>query len=421
MKYTFKELRELGQKLRQEGKYDEAIRTYIATIRRDPADFETRLHLAEALTLLNSKAQAAAVYQATIQLCIHCGRPLMAIVACRALEALGEDMSEVAFELGRRYGRGGEQTKRSKATTKIYHDEFEVDAKELESGGPLEHLVQEAMTVGMDLGGLDQQPFKYVSIPLLCELTPTTLTRVIHTMSVHRLVAGHVIFRQEDPGESCFLLARGAVRVLVKKIGRDGTAEESEVASLSAPAIFGEMSLITGTPRSATVQVLEEVDLLELGPNTLAAIGDELPYIAQTLDRLAERRWMNNLMQQSPVFKTFSEEERLELLRHFQGSEVPEGTLLLERDKKVEGIYLIVRGVVGLIHRMEDGNSMVMQRKGPGTMIGMEEILKNQEFPMKATALTPATVLYLPADKVRRLVQAVPEIATAILFSAPPL
>jgi cAMP-dependent protein kinase regulator len=227
-----------------------------------------------------------------------------------------------------------------------------------------------------------------------------------------------VVFRQGAMGKSCFLLASGAVNVLARKPGEE---EQTSVASLSDGAIFGEMSLITNSPRSATVQVTEETDLLELGPEALSAIGDALHQVAAALDRLAQRRWMSNLMRQSPFFRAFDERERLELLKHFTAHEVPQGTVLIPQGEKPTGIYLLLRGEVGMVRRSEDRPKTVVSRQGPGATLGLETILKDAVAPTSATTMSPAVVLFLPEESVRRLLEAVPELAAAIRESAPPL
>jgi CRP-like cAMP-binding protein len=417
MKLNLIQMREQGDQLRAAGEHLSAIRVYLAILKRSPEDYETRLLLGEALERIEAVAEATKVNEAVARHCIACGRPLVAIVACRAMEAHGKRTEHLLLELASCYGKGPKRKAIPTGQhTQVSQEELKVDAKELRRECTVAELVQEALTVGTDLAGLDDQPLRYVAVPLLSELTPPTLVNVIKTMLVHRLPAGHVVFQQGQPGQSCFLLVRGSIRVLLAKKG----GEAAEVANLSDGAIFGEMSLITGSERSATVEVTEETDLLELGPEALGAIGEELGGVAKALDRLAEKRWMANLMRQSPVFAAFNEEERLELLKHFQAHQVPEGTMLLKQGLGAPGIYLVLRGEVGLSKRGDDG-AQITSTLGPSATIGLSALLNDEPSPHKATALTPATVLYMPAESVFRLIEAVPEFARAIRDSAPPL
>src|SRR5262245_13643468 len=79
--------------------------------------------------------------------------------------------------------------------------------------------------------------------------------------SLSRLVlygAGEVIAREGDAGASMFVLRRGEAAVTLSDV-------DGDVARLSAGAFFGEMSLLTGDPRSATVTAVTDCELLEIG------------------------------------------------------------------------------------------------------------------------------------------------------------
>lgn len=71
-------------------------------------------------------------------------------------------------------------------------------------------------------------------------------------LSPRYYAAGEVIIRQDDPGHAAYLVVSGEVEVVAE--GPDGTRQLSR---LGPEAIFGEMALIDGCPRSATVRATE--------------------------------------------------------------------------------------------------------------------------------------------------------------------
>ncbi len=99
--------------------------------------------------------------------------------------------------------------------------------------------------------------------------------------------AGETVVREGDAGESMFLLADGRVGV-----SAHGKSDESQsVALLDAGSAFGEISLLTGEPRLATVRTLEESVLVEIDKATLAPILEENPSLVGELDAVVlERR-----------------------------------------------------------------------------------------------------------------------------------
>ena len=105
------------------------------------------------------------------------------------------------------------------------------------------------------------------SVPLLAgadEQTLTELAQCLRSVEVH---AGEIVIQQGDPADRMFLVRSGRLRVLVDQ--DDGLRT---VRELGAGAAIGELALLTGAPRSATVQAVRDGELLELD----ADIFDEL-------------------------------------------------------------------------------------------------------------------------------------------------
>jgi CRP-like cAMP-binding protein len=95
---------------------------------------------------------------------------------------------------------------------------------------------------------------------LLGELDEVTLARLAR--GLHRRVfgVGEIVVSEGDPGESIFLVARGSVRILV--LG--GHGQPFEIRRLEADDFFGEVSALSGQPRSATVISASACELLEV-------------------------------------------------------------------------------------------------------------------------------------------------------------
>jgi CRP-like cAMP-binding protein len=89
---------------------------------------------------------------------------------------------------------------------------------------------------------------------------------------------GDVLIREDDPGSSMFVIESGEVAVTV-------SGEEAPVANLFAGDFVGEMSLLTGAPRNATVTAIEPVAAFEVHKAALAPVLANSPTL---VDRLAE-------------------------------------------------------------------------------------------------------------------------------------
>ena len=93
-------------------------------------------------------------------------------------------------------------------------------------------------------------------IDLFKTLTPRQLTDVAEEMTKRHYAAGEIIIREGDPGEEFMLISEGEVEVI---------RAEHEVARLGPGDFFGEVALISGEPRNATVVAVTEVDTYVLG------------------------------------------------------------------------------------------------------------------------------------------------------------
>jgi CRP/FNR family transcriptional regulator/CRP/FNR family cyclic AMP-dependent transcriptional regulator len=87
-------------------------------------------------------------------------------------------------------------------------------------------------------------------------LPPGELEQLAATMRRRTYRRGEVVFHQGDPGESLHVVCQGTLKVVIT--GDNG--EEAVLAILGASDVFGEMALLDGGPRSATVTALEAVE-----------------------------------------------------------------------------------------------------------------------------------------------------------------
>ncbi len=108
--------------------------------------------------------------------------------------------------------------------------------------------------------------------------------RDIATASAIRLYgAGEVIVRQSDPGQSMFIICSGAAAVVLEPGRR-------EVAVIGTGGYFGEMSLLTGDARSASVVARGDTAVLELDAELFRALGAADPKAVEEIGVAAMTR-----------------------------------------------------------------------------------------------------------------------------------
>src|SRR5436305_1069487 len=87
---------------------------------------------------------------------------------------------------------------------------------------------------------------------LLGGLTPPELELALPELQKREYAAGQTILRFGEPGDCLYLIASGLVRVDLPNPGGDGRT----LAQLGPGQVFGELSILTGKPRSAEVRAL---------------------------------------------------------------------------------------------------------------------------------------------------------------------
>jgi NTE family protein len=104
-------------------------------------------------------------------------------------------------------------------------------------------------------------------------------------LQLRQFVAGELICREGDVGSSLFIIESGLVHVLV-----NGPAGPRTVTRLRRGDLGGEMSLITGEPRSATLKAVMPTTLLELRQEAFGSILASYPVLFANLARILSRR-----------------------------------------------------------------------------------------------------------------------------------
>jgi CRP/FNR family cyclic AMP-dependent transcriptional regulator len=96
---------------------------------------------------------------------------------------------------------------------------------------------------------------------------------------------GTLLFHEGDPGREMFIIQKGKVQIR-KKVG----AGEKTLADLGEGEFFGEMALLMGMNRSATVEVIEDSKILVINPETFEnLLKTNLEIAIKMLKKMASR------------------------------------------------------------------------------------------------------------------------------------
>ena len=125
-----------------------------------------------------------------------------------------------------------------------------------------------------------------VSTPLFEGFSEEELVAVIRGLKLLTFEPGDILVTEGAPGGSLFILTTGRVKAYVKNARGDSI----KVHELTEGSFFGEISVLTGKPRTATLTAAGPCEVLELDKATLDSITQRHPHVLEVLKRFHEAR-----------------------------------------------------------------------------------------------------------------------------------
>ncbi|UZQ56213.1 mechanosensitive ion channel [Trichothermofontia sichuanensis B231] len=107
-------------------------------------------------------------------------------------------------------------------------------------------------------------------VPYFHGFSDLELRQLIEIGYRKRLQPSDILFRENDAGDAFYIVLSGSVEVFVEKLNK-------QLAILSAGQFFGELSLILGIPRTATVRALEVTTLFVINSKSFSKLLQNYP------------------------------------------------------------------------------------------------------------------------------------------------
>ena len=394
------------------GELGAALAAYEHVLAQNPLDYGCRLKIADMLARLGDTGGAGAVYRALALHNLRAGHPAPAIVACKELERLGQMTEDIIAELAATYAQGAPALAKFAARQAPVEETAALSRPDLTGTEPVASVAPRARARALDFSVYTGYPQHHLPLAFLSELPASVFAPVMRALKVQRLSDGELVIREGEPGVAFYLVAGGQVRVFAT----DSLGRQTERARLHESALFGEMSLLTAQPRTASVQVVGEADIVEVGRDALAALAAEIPTLGAALDRFARERLLKNLLATSPLFRPFNRQQQMDLIRRFDGHEVEAGTEIIREGGPGLGLFVVLAGEVEVIKLPPaasagaPGAEISLARLRAGEVFGEMSLINNQPTSASVRAARRSTILFLARDYFQRLIQALPEI-----------
>ena len=128
-------------------------------------------------------------------------------------------------------------------------------------------------------------------IPFFAPLQETEREELAEDATMHVFSTGEMIIREGDTGRSVYVILDGQVKVFT----RDNGNNELELATLGVGQFFGEMSFVSGKPRSSSVAALELSVVVELSYDSMAKVIEQNEAVKEVLEEFHKIRKKDTL------------------------------------------------------------------------------------------------------------------------------
>lgn len=295
--------------------YPKALALLQAQLARRPQDARLRLKLADVLILAGQGKEAVGILMSLADAEAADGFAAKAIAVLKRIEKIEPGRRDVEERLAHLIqekvrltpGPGASAAAAPASQPELGLEEFDPSADPLASapGEPEPEIIPEADIIPdspdapaptapdsdlEDMAYLSEAQARaaapVVSTPLFEGFTEDELVAVIRGLKLLTFEPGDILVTEGAAGASLFILTTGTVKAFVK----NARGESVKVHELAEGSFFGEISILTGRPRTATLTAATSCEVLELDKATLDGITQSHPNVLEVLKRFHEAR-----------------------------------------------------------------------------------------------------------------------------------
>lgn len=272
--------------------FDKAIKLLRREVDKEPANLSLKIQLGDTLALAGNLREALVLFDALARELAEGGFVAKAIALLKKIQRIQpgrHDVEDRIADLARQKDAESEfrssllRVPRTIRGTDVGTGPFPAARAEAPSAAPFEPSAAPAAPAAPESGTETTIPLgeerKFVLTPLFGEFSKEEFLAVMRGMKLHSFEPGDIIVTEGETGGSLFILTTGRVKAWVK----DPSGKQVKVRELAEGDFFGEIAVLTGNPRSASVTSAAHCELLELDKPTLDAITEIRPHVRDVL------------------------------------------------------------------------------------------------------------------------------------------
>jgi CRP-like cAMP-binding protein/thioredoxin reductase/ferredoxin-like protein FixX len=235
-------------------------------------------------------------------------------------------------------------------------------------------------------------------LPIYAALTTLQVRDFLISANVHELKPGGVVFRRNDYTNSFYSVLDGEVDIQINP------SDSRDVVTLKTGQFFGEMGLISGRRRTATVVARTACLLLEVPRNTMIRLQRSVPEVKRVIDEVA-------IVRQIRTYLAPRVDEALldQVVKQSTIVSCKQNDVLIEEGATDDAVYLIRTGSV-TVSRKLNGKDTVMSYIPAGNYVGEMAMLTRAPRNATVRASVATEAIKIDSASFRALLEQQPDL-----------
>jgi predicted acylesterase/phospholipase RssA/CRP-like cAMP-binding protein len=246
---------------------------------------------------------------------------------------------------------------------------------------------------------MNQQPDDLLeilrSIGPFADIDASWLSKIERDLQYRKVEPGAALVEQGDYANSVFIVVSGRFEVLVRDEPGGG---ERRVDELAKGSIFGEIALVVGGPRSATVRAVTEAKVIEFSRESFSHLLEADVETIAPFSALLDAR-MRRLKIRKPLEDIFGERDNHaidEIIRKATWVRLARGKELFRQGDMADGAYIVASGQLhAAVASDSDSGERVIDEVGAGQWIGEMALLASSTRSATVYAVRDSELLWL--------------------------
>lgn len=217
------------------------------------------------------------------------------------------------------------------------------------------------------------------------------------------LEADDVLLRQGDPGDAMYLLDDGLLQVYLEQ---DDGATQISLNSIVPGSIVGELALISGQPRNATVVASEPSVLFKLSRTSFETLVEQYPEVEAAMSTVIQPRIQRKQLAEmlsSLLGDSIGQDTVQNVQARSEWITLLSGEMLFHEDDPADALYIVVNGRLRASAMDSNGLPIDLGEVGAGETVGEYALLTNNPRTASVFAIRDSSLIKVSADALQTL------------------